>query len=147
MAASHEVLFVISNATAITMKYISHTFDSGRLDESEQWPNQITPDGNPNKIICVDKNNALAGVSGSVTYAFRGVQITIGFSNPFWGTNKYSVVTGGHKDAINALDDYGYGSHTTELTIDEHVKIKVIGSVTKGDVNRLNLAFQSTQVW
>lgn len=48
---------------------------------------------------------------------------------------------------MNALDDYGYGSHTTELTIDEHVKIKVIGSVTKGDVNRLNLAFQSTQVW
>lgn len=147
MAASHEILLVISNSTAMRMKYVSSQFDSGRLAESEQWPNLIDPDGHQYKIVCTDKNHAIAGASGSVTYSFHGVQVTIGFSNPLIGSNKFSVVTGGHSDAMNALDDYDYNSHSVDITIDEFVKIKAIGSVTKGDVNRLNLAFQSSKVW
>ena len=94
MVKQHNVHLVIENHSGITMQSPSAWFDSGRLADGYQWPSSV-PNGQKLDVLCYERDSALAGCSGTVTYTMNNTQVTFGFSNPSVGTNKLGVGTSG----------------------------------------------------
>ena len=96
MVKQHNVHLMIENHSGVTMQSPSSWFDSGRLADGYQWPSSV-PDGGKLDVLCYEKDWALAGCSGTVTYTMNHTQVTFGFSNPSAGTNKLGVGTSGRE--------------------------------------------------
>lgn len=136
--SNYGIMVIIKNGSGVPLTYVNNVFHSGRLADTEQWPSQINPDGREYKILCSDKDLSFKAVSGTVTYSLDGEQLTFGFSNPVLGSNKWSVVKGGDKAAMNALDAHSYSAASYDFDLGGN-KIRVTGSSSSGDVNRVNI--------
>ena len=94
MVKQHNVRLNVENDSGITMQYSSDWFDSGRVADGYTWPSTVGS-GEKLDVLCYEKDWALAGCSGTVTYKMNDTEVTFGFSNPSSGTNKLGVGTSG----------------------------------------------------
>ena len=90
MVKQHNVMLSIQNNSPFVMTFHEVWFDSGRVGDGFSWPKTIARNDNPT-ILCYERDWALAGCSGYVTYKMNGNIVTIAFSNPSAGNNKVGV--------------------------------------------------------
>ena len=133
MVKIHNCLVQISNGTESDMAYVVDWYDSGRLANGFDWPKTIKPGQQPS-ILNYERDWALAGCSGYVTYKMFDTDITIGFSNPSAGTNKLGVGTGG-KSVWDDMDDHGYNKFTKKISSRDgyailHLDLQCTGGTT-----------------
>lgn len=143
MPKSHVVKLMITNKTPFLMKYKSDWFDSGRIADGWSWPEEILP-GDTEIIECYEKDNALAGCSGYVTYNIgydeMTADMTIAFSNPSSGKNKLGVGKG--KAVWDNMSDHGYKPFTEHFVLegrDRPVMIICNCQCTGGEVNQARI--------
>ena len=115
MVKQHNVHLMIENHSGVTMQSPSSWFDSGRLADGYQWPSSV-PDGGKLDVLCYEKDWALAGCSGTVTYTMNHTQVTFGFSNPSAGTNKLGVGTSG-REVWDEMGDHDYSPFDDSFSI------------------------------
>lgn len=113
MVKSYNCIVLIHNKTKSKMTYVGEWYDSGRVANGFSWPKTIEP-GQQHNILNYERDWALAGCSGYVTYNIFGSNITIGFSNPTVGVNKVGVGTGGKK-VWDDMDNHGYNQFTKRI--------------------------------
>ena len=106
MVKEHNVKVKIINNTRFGMRYFSQWYDSGRPADGFSWP-QFIRSGETSVVLNYERDWALAGCSGYVTYEVDGTNITIGFSNPSVGTNKLGVGTQG-KGVWDTMSSHDY---------------------------------------
>lgn len=114
MVKEHNCLLKIYNSqNSSDMTYVEDWYDSGRLADGFSWPKTIKP-GQASSILSYERDWALAGCSGYVTYRMFDTVITIAFSNPSVGNNKLGVGTSG-KRVWDHLSDHGYERFTINI--------------------------------
>lgn len=89
----------VINQTPYDMQYTSDWFDSG------QWLTDVVntiPAGSDMILYFIGD----PGVSGTVTYNINGNAMTLGFSNPEYGSNKVGIGNDGHKVWENMHSHY-----------------------------------------
>ena len=106
MVKEHNVHLIIENHSGVTMQYPSDWFDSGRLADGYHWPSSV-PNGAKLDVLCYERDWALAGCSGTVSYRMNNTEVTFGFSNPSVGTNKVGVGTSG-RAVWDHMSDHAY---------------------------------------
>jgi len=116
------------------MTYVRDWYDSGRVADSYSWDETIKP-GSGKDVLNYERDWALAGCSGYVTYKIFDTEITIAFSNPSVGTNKLGVGTGGQAVWDN-MTDHDYNPFTEYVdACNEKVLLKVKCNCTSGTTN------------
>lgn len=133
MAKSHVIILSITNNTGFELLNPSSWFDSGRLADGWSWPTSIPGNGAETKVECYERDWALAGCSGYVTYNWQSGSITFAFSNPDMGKNKVGVGTGG-KSVWDNMDSHDYNQFTEKFTV-TNVALTAVCSCTGGDTN------------
>ena len=114
MVKVHNCLLKIYNGqNSGHMTYVTDWYDSGRLGDGFSWPMTIKP-GHESQILNYERDWALAGCSGYVTYRMFDTDITIAFSNPSVGNNKLGVGISG-KGVWDHLSDHGYDKFTINI--------------------------------
>lgn len=133
MPKSHVVKLTIRNQTQLTMTFAGDWFDSGRVADGWSWPKTIAP-GGAQTIECYESDWSTAGCSGYAQYSMgeRG-EVTIAFSNPASGTNKFGVGVGG-KSVWENIDDHGYNTFLQEFQLGD-ARFPATCRCTGGDVN------------
>jgi len=116
MVKDHNVKLSINNHSGFEMTYAGDWFDHGRLANSFKWPRTISNDDH-RLILCYERDWSLAGCSGYVQYKMSGTVITIGFSNPTFGTNKLGVGTTG-KGVWDDMGNHSYQPFVIKIQID-----------------------------
>ena len=92
------------------MTYVREWYSSGRVANGFRWTD-IASDGHL-RINNYERDGALAGCSGYVTYQMGGIEFSIAFSNPSVGTNKLGVGL----DGVRTWENMSY--HNYEPFID-----------------------------
>lgn len=115
MVKQHSVHLMIENHSGVTMHHPSIWFDSGRLADGYEWPSSV-PDGAKLDVLCYERDWALAGCSGTVSYTMNHTQVTFGFSNPSVGTNKLGVGTSGRK-VWDDMENHDYSPFNVSFSI------------------------------
>ena len=114
MVKEHNNLVKIYNGpNSSDMTYKGDWFDSGRVADGYSWPETIKPD-EQSDVLCYEKDWALTGCSGYVTYRMFDTDITIAFSNPDVGTNKLGVGTNG-KGVWDNMENHDYKPFTINI--------------------------------
>ena len=91
--------------------------------------------GHESHILNYERDWALAGCSGYVTYRMFDTDITIAFSNPSVGNNKLGVGTSG-KRVWDYSSDHGYDKFTINVdTSNGKVKLQFDCKCTGGSTN------------
>ena len=134
MGKKHSVVLTITNHSGHDMTYKTDWFDSGRLSNGYGWPHKIPNGADDVKISCYEKDGALAGCSGLVTYTIGGTDLTIAFSNPSAGTNKLGVGTTG-KDVWDNMSNHDYGPFTVNITLHDKTKLAIECQCSGGETN------------
>ena len=115
MVKEHNVHLIIENNSGVTMSHPSSWFDSGRVADGFEWPSSV-PDGAKLDVLCYERDWALAGCSGTVTYTMNHTQVTFGFSNPSSGSNKLGVGTSGRK-VWDDMENHDYSPFNVSFSI------------------------------
>ncbi len=115
MVKQHNVHLIIENHSGVTMQSPSEWFDSGRIADGYHWPSSVA-DGETLDVLCYEKDWALAGCSGTVSYRMNNTEVTFGFSNPSAGTNKLGVGTSGRAVWDN-MSDHDYSPFDISFSI------------------------------
>ena len=89
MVKTHNCLVEIENKTIFRMTYVRDWYGSGRVADGFKWTD-VAPDGHL-IVNNYERDSALAGCSGYVTYQIGGTEFSIAFSNPSVGKNKLGV--------------------------------------------------------
>ena len=89
MVKTHNCLVEIENKTMFQMTYVREWYSSGRVANGFKWTD-IASDGHL-RVNNYERDAALAGCSGYVTYQIAGTEFSIAFSNPSVGKNKLGV--------------------------------------------------------
>ena len=89
MGKTHNCLVEIENKTMFQMTYVREWYGSGRVANGFKWTD-VAADGHL-IVNNYERDAALAGCSGYVTYQIGGTEFSIAFSNPSVGTNKLGV--------------------------------------------------------
>ena len=92
MVKYHNCLIKIKNNSGMEMKFQEHYFYTGRIADGFDFP-FVIKNGHDVIVLCYEKDYALTGCSGYVTYKMDTTNITIAFSNPLVGCNKLGVGT------------------------------------------------------
>ena len=117
MVKEHNVHLVIENYSGVPLTSPTAWFDSGRLADSFEWPSSV-PNGQKLDVLCYEKDWAMTGCSGTVTYTMNNTRVTFGFSNPLIGTNKLGVSTTG-REVWDNMTNHDYGPFDVLLLIDD----------------------------
>ena len=97
------------------MCFLRDWYDSGRIADGYSWP-KIIADRSHEDVLNYEKDWSMAGCSGYVTFEMGGTEVTIAFSNPSAGRNKFGVgITG--KNVWDEMSDHGYDSFDVLLTV------------------------------
>ena len=136
--AKHAVELTVVNKTGIKLYGPSAWLESGQLAPAWFWPQSIPANGGRLYVELYEKDfRAGTGCSGYVNYTLNGGYITFAFSNPYYGTNKVGVGTGG-KSVWNNMGNHGYKPFTKKFTVDG-VKLKAVASATGGTHNKATI--------
>lgn len=134
MVKSHNCLVKINNGTKSNMTYVGDWYDSGRLADGFSWPGKIES-GQQSTVQSYERDWAIAGCSGYVTYKIFDTDITIAFSNPSVGSNKLGVGTGGWSVWDN-MEDHGYNKFSVKIdSRDENAILQFDCRCTGGSTN------------
>jgi hypothetical protein len=115
MVKLHNVHLVIQNDSGVEMHSPSTWFDSGRLADSYEWPSNI-PNGHNLDVLLYEKDWAVTGCSGTVTYTINNTPVTFGFSNPLSGTNKLGVGKDSRK-VWDGMQNHNYDPFDVQLRL------------------------------
>ena len=114
MVKEYNCLVKISNGrNSSDMTHVTDWYDSGRVADGFSWPNTIKP-GQESTVLNYERDWAVTGCSGYVTYRMFDTDITIAFSNPLVGVNKLGVGTGG-KSVWDDMSNHGYNEFTVNV--------------------------------
>lgn len=134
MVKEHNVRINIDNQSGKEMAFANDWFDSGRLaDENPQWPQKIGSGENAT-ILCYERDWAVAGCSGHVTYTMGGTPVTIAFSNPLVGCNKLGVGADG-QNVWELMDNHGYQPFVIYLVLADNTTLTFKCQCTGGEIN------------
>lgn len=135
MVKSHNCLLKITNGpNSSDMTYVTDWYDSGRVADGFTWDETIKP-GNEKDVLNYERDWALAGCSGYVTYKMFDTEITFAFSNPSVGTNKLGVGTGG-KTVWDDMTSHDYDPFTVNIDVcNGKVNLKFNCRCTSGSTN------------
>ena len=135
---AHVILLTIVNKSGFELRGPFGWFDSGSLADYWKWPQSIPANDGILFVELYEKDNSMfAGCSGYVNYIWKGKTITFAFSNPYYGTNKVGVGTGG-KSVWDNMGSHDYKPFTKKFTVDG-VKLKAVASATGGNVNEAKI--------
>ena len=115
MVKQHSVHLMTENHSGIPMQSPSAWFDSGRLADGYHWPSSVQ-DRAKLDVLCYERDWAVAGCSGMVTYTMNHTEVTFGFSNPSVGTNKLGVGTSG-RDVWNKMESHNYSPYNVQFFV------------------------------
>ena len=116
MPKIHNCLVKIHNNSGMKMHFLRDWYDSGRVADGYSWPIDIA-DKTHKDILNYEKDGSMAGCSGYVTYEIGGSELTIAFSNPSAGRNKFGVGTTGKSVWDDEMSDHKYKSFDVVLTV------------------------------
>ncbi|XP_074620183.1 uncharacterized protein LOC141878991 [Acropora palmata] len=105
MVKTHNCLVEIENKTIFPMTYVREWYSSGRVADGFTWTD-VASAGHL-KVNNYERDAALAGCSGYVTYQIAGTEFSIAFSNPSVGKNKLGVGL----DGIRTWENMSYHSY------------------------------------
>lgn len=114
MTKTHRVRILIINQSDLDMFHKSNTYFSGRAADGVSW--LAVRKGEIGDFLSYEKDYALAGCSGYVTYEIGGTEVSIAFSNPLAGTNKLGVGTGGQAVWDN-MTEHEYQEFTEQIPV------------------------------
>ena len=142
MAKHHNVIVKIINNTRFDMRYSASWYDSGRVADYSSWPQTIRSHETI-EVHNYERDWALAGCSGYVTYVVDGTDVTIGFSNPSSGSNKLGVGTEG-KCVWDHMSSHSYQQFQTFVnTKNTSAAILFYLQCTGGTINRCNVTMET----
>ena len=134
MAKTHRIKLTIINNTDLELNGPNAWYNSGRIALGSHWPESIPANGGRVEVDLYENIDTVAtGCSGYVNYLWGGQPITFAFSNPFFGTNKLGVGTGG-KSVWDNMGDHDYKQFTENFTIND-IKLKAVAMATAGGTN------------
>ncbi len=115
MPKTHVVKLTIENNTGYSMSYISSWFDSGRVADGWNIPENISA-GDDAIVEMYERDHSLAGCSGYINYGLNGGTVTVAFSNPSVGKNKVGCGVSG-KSVWKDMDAHDYEPFTETFDI------------------------------
>lgn len=115
MVKEHSVRLSVENRSGFAMIYKGDWYDSGRLADSYEWPQNVADGGNMD-VLSYERDWALTGCSGYTSYDINGTIITFAFSNPLVGTNKLGVGVGGIT-VWEAMSNHDYNQFTVGIPV------------------------------
>ena len=137
MVKEHNCRVKIFNNSRSKMTYVRAWYDSGRLADSYCWPQIIEP-GHEADILNYERDWALAGCSGFVTYEMLYMEITIAFSNPVVGSNKLGVGLGG-KNLWDNMESHDYLEFPVNIDLRDGSTLIFTCHCTSGTTNSCNV--------
>ncbi len=139
MPKSHVIKLTVKNNSGYKLSDPKSWFDSGRVADGWNFPDPILP-GQDGIVEMYEKDWSLTGCSGYVDYTLNMGTVTIGFSNPYVGSNKVGIGTDG-KGVWDDMSSHDYGPFIKEFTIgDVHFKAEL--ECSGGDVNEANVTIE-----
>lgn len=133
MVKLHNCLVEITNKTQFPMTYVLDWYDSGRVADGFTWPPTINANDHQT-VLSYERDGALAGCSGYVTYNMNDTEVTIAFSNPDIGSNKLGVGTGGKK-VWDEMESHDYEDFTQTIVCDNGMILLCYCKCTGGTTN------------
>ena len=114
------------------MTYRRNWYECGRVADGFSWPSVIEANGS-GKVLSYEKDwAAMVGCSGYVTYDMNNTEVTIAFENPYTGSNKLGVGTGG-ENVWKRMDKHGYTEFTETIVCNNEQRLLCYCKFTGGD--------------
>ena len=142
MVKTHNCRVKIENKTMFRMTYVRDWYGSGRVADGFKWTD-IAPDGHL-IVNNYERDSALAGCSGYVTYQIGGTEFSIAFSNPSVGKNKLGVGLDGRR-TWDSMSYHNYKPFVNDVDLGGGVILVCICQCTAGDTN--HCAVEVTSQW
>ena len=139
MVKDHNCLLKIQNNSGMDMRFCRSWFDTGRVGDGFDWP-RVIKNGGHSEILCYERDWALTGSSGLVTFEMDTTEVTIAFSNPLIGCNKLNVGTTG-RGVWDDMTDHDYKSFNVNLEVSDK-RLIVHCRCTGGGTNNCTVEIQ-----